>query len=186
VEWAEIMKIWYSLIRPFHSWLTSLHLEGDAKLEPLKRGQKTRTVYPLKSTTAAKAVNYGMYGPESTWNRCSSVVSESLDECFIGSWIFAQSATDKVSDILLASLSTHSQDSTISGRISEILTGSTAAPVVVLEVFQILSVWDDIYGMPVLVRRHGETTVMIIPAKVPVSSRHVQLYLLDNSIEHQI
>ncbi|KAJ6606724.1 hypothetical protein B0H10DRAFT_2178638 [Mycena sp. CBHHK59/15] len=124
---------------------------GEAKLEPLKRGQKSRTVYSLSSTTAANTVNYGMYEPQSMWYRCSAVVGGSLEECFVGSWIFAQSATDT--------------DSTIMGRISEILTNGAAAPVVVLEVFQVLSVCDEIYGMPVLVRRDGETLFTIIPAK---------------------
>ncbi|KAJ7767878.1 hypothetical protein DFH07DRAFT_866840 [Mycena maculata] len=124
---------------------------GEVKFEPLKRGQKNRPNYALKSTTAATAVNYGMYEPESKWSRCSSVVGESLDECFVGSWIFAQSVTDA--------------NCTISGRISEILANSSANPVVVLEAFQVLSVRDDIYGMPVLVRRDGEKLFNIIPAK---------------------
>ncbi|KAJ7477828.1 hypothetical protein B0H11DRAFT_2029400 [Mycena galericulata] len=71
---------------------------ADTKIERLKRGEKKRSVYALKSTTAAKAVNYGTYLTDSTWSRCLSVVGESLDECFAGSWIFAQSATDAVSD----------------------------------------------------------------------------------------
>ncbi|KAJ7927350.1 hypothetical protein B0H13DRAFT_2229300 [Mycena leptocephala] len=105
-------------------------LEGEARLEPLKRGQKNRPMYSLRSTTAVNAVNYGMH-------------AESLDECFVGSWIFVQSATDA--------------NSTICGRISEILRECGF--------FRILSVRDNIYGMPVLVRRDGETIFHIISAK---------------------
>ncbi|KAJ6579420.1 hypothetical protein B0H10DRAFT_1835571 [Mycena sp. CBHHK59/15] len=127
---------------------------GALKYPSQQRGEKKRSVYALKSTTAAKAVNYGTYLADSTWSRCLSVVGESLDECFAGSWIFAQSATDA-----------YFQSATISGRISEILINNAAAGVVVVEVFQVLSVRDDIYGMPVLVRRDDETTFMILPAK---------------------
>ncbi|KAJ7933114.1 hypothetical protein B0H13DRAFT_1856407 [Mycena leptocephala] len=102
---------------------------GAAQAGPKAQGRLFSQVY-----TAANAVNY--------------VVGESLDECFVGSWIFAQSATDA--------------DST---RISEIFTNSAAVAVVILEVFQVLSVRDELYGMPVLVRRDGETIFTIIPAE---------------------
>jgi hypothetical protein len=51
------------------------------------------------------------------------------------------------------------------GRVADILVdhGST---IIVLELFQVLSVWDDHYGMLVLVRRDGETIFAIIPAEV--------------------
>ncbi|KAJ6623228.1 hypothetical protein B0H10DRAFT_1786753 [Mycena sp. CBHHK59/15] len=142
-------------------------LSENSKLEPLKRGQKNRHNHSLKSTVAANAVNYGMYSPESTWIRCLSVVAESLDECYVGSWIFAQSATDVVSDLPTnpSKLMQNFQNCTITGRISEILTDHAATVLVVLELFQVLSVRDAIYGMPVLVRRHGETSFTIIGAK---------------------
>ncbi|KAJ6602500.1 hypothetical protein DFH09DRAFT_1019642 [Mycena vulgaris] len=123
-------------------------VEGSAKQTPLKRGQKQRTVHSLSATTAARALNYGDYLAESKWTTGVSVVSESLDECFVGSWIFAQSGTN----------------SPISGRISEILIGDSGA-VVVLELFQVLSTRDELYGMPVLVRRDSEITFRIIPCK---------------------
>jgi hypothetical protein len=96
------------------------------------------------------------------------VVSESLDECFVGSWIFAQSAIDKVSKAQQAAIffTTDHKDSTISGRISDILTNDARATIVVLELFQVLSVRDPLYGMPVLVRRNSEITFQIVPFKV--------------------
>ncbi|KAJ7097466.1 hypothetical protein C8R44DRAFT_643499, partial [Mycena epipterygia] len=124
---------------------------GESKLVPLKRGQKQHSVYPLGSTCAARAVNYGLYQPDSEWRRCVSIISESLDECLLGSWIFAQSATDVAA--------------TITGRVSEILIDKTATVILVLELFQVLLARDSIYGMPVLVRRDGETIFSIIPAK---------------------
>jgi hypothetical protein len=66
---------------------------GDFKLVPLKRAERARKSYSLESTSAAKAVNYGMYTPESMWNKCTYVISESLDECLVGSWVFATSPT---------------------------------------------------------------------------------------------
>jgi hypothetical protein len=68
---------------------------------PLTRGQKESVTHLLHTTTAARAVNYGLYRPESTWKKCKCVISESLDECFIGSWVFAQSPTARVSDLEL-------------------------------------------------------------------------------------
>ncbi|KAJ7812979.1 hypothetical protein B0H14DRAFT_3112205 [Mycena olivaceomarginata] len=58
---------------------------GDIKVMPLTRGQKEKVTHLLHTTTAARAVNYGLYHPD-----------ESLDECFIGSWVFAQSPTAQV------------------------------------------------------------------------------------------
>ncbi|KAJ7716174.1 hypothetical protein B0H14DRAFT_3098827 [Mycena olivaceomarginata] len=53
---------------------------GDTKLAPLKRGIRTRPVELLKSTNAARALNFGEYSGNSEWMRCKMVVSESLDE----------------------------------------------------------------------------------------------------------
>ncbi|KAJ6450061.1 hypothetical protein C8R45DRAFT_1128282 [Mycena sanguinolenta] len=124
---------------------------GETKLKPLKRGQKQRSFHLLSTTTAAGALNYATYLPNSEWNCCVSVVSESLDQCFVGSWVFAQSSID--------------QASMITGRVSDILINKASTAIVVLELFQVLSVRDEYYGMPVLVRRDGETTFMIVSAK---------------------
>ncbi|KAJ7827278.1 hypothetical protein B0H14DRAFT_3088392 [Mycena olivaceomarginata] len=59
---------------------------SDTKLAPLKRGIRTRPVELLKSTNAARALNFGEYSGNSEWMRCKMVVSESLDECFVGTW----------------------------------------------------------------------------------------------------
>ncbi|KAJ7474552.1 hypothetical protein B0H11DRAFT_2428920, partial [Mycena galericulata] len=72
--------------------------------------------------------------------------------CFVNSWVFAKSPMAEDS-------------STISGRISDILVDSTGVVVAVLEKFQILSCRDEVYGMPVLVRRDSEATYLIVPAK---------------------
>ncbi|KAJ7841739.1 hypothetical protein B0H14DRAFT_3086730 [Mycena olivaceomarginata] len=124
---------------------------GDIKLVSLKRGQKDRPTHCLHTTTAARAVNYGLYPAESEWVKCRYVTSESLEECFVGSWIFARSPT--------------TQDSTIPGRITDILVSGSGAVLVVLEVFQVLSSRDETYGMPVLVRRDSEEIFSIVPSK---------------------
>jgi hypothetical protein len=54
----------------------------------------------------------------------------------------------------------------ISGRISDILVNPDKGILVILELFQILSSRDEVYGMPVLVRRDSEVTYSIVPAKV--------------------
>ncbi|KAJ7696836.1 hypothetical protein B0H17DRAFT_1158586 [Mycena rosella] len=116
---------------------------GDIKLMALKRGCKERETCTLQSTTAARASNYGLYTPESMWRRCIYVISESLDECLVNSWVFARSSVAEDS-------------SSISGRISDILADTTGG----LGCFR-----DEVYGMPVLVRRHSEVEFSIVPAK---------------------
>ncbi|KAJ7866405.1 hypothetical protein B0H14DRAFT_2504339 [Mycena olivaceomarginata] len=127
---------------------------GDIKLVSLERGQKDRVSHSLESTNAARAVNYGLYSPRSMWRKCKFVVSESLDECFIDSWVFAKSP-----------MAEFIQDSTIPGRISDILVDGAGIVLVVLEPFQVLTSRDEMYGMPILVRRDSEVTFSIVPAK---------------------
>ncbi|KAF7335904.1 hypothetical protein MSAN_02327500 [Mycena sanguinolenta] len=133
---------------------------GEIRLVPLKRGQTKREDIPLKSTSAARALNFGLYNPDSVWKRCLHVISESLDECFIDSWVFAQSPTQNFSKI--------------TGRISDILVDTAGVVLVVLEQFQVLSERDELYGMPVLVRRDGEVTFSIVPAKYVMFKFNVQ------------
>ncbi|KAJ7659979.1 hypothetical protein B0H17DRAFT_1163121 [Mycena rosella] len=126
-------------------------VHGATKLAPFPRGQRERVRHKLGVTSAALALNFGSYSAESTWTKCSHVISESLDQCLIGSWVFAQSSTDK--------------NSVISGRISDILQGQDSLVLVVLELFQVRSTRDELYGMPVLVRRDSETTFSILSGK---------------------
>ncbi|KAJ7816202.1 hypothetical protein B0H14DRAFT_3744099 [Mycena olivaceomarginata] len=99
---------------------------GDIRLVSLERGQKDRVSHSLESTNAAHAVNYGLYPP-----------SESLDECFIDSWVFSKSP-----------MAEFIKDLTIPGRI--ILFDGAGVVLVVLEPFQVLALWDEMYGMPIL------------------------------------
>ncbi|KAJ6556089.1 hypothetical protein B0H19DRAFT_1210733 [Mycena capillaripes] len=129
---------------------------GEIKLIPLKRGQTKRENVPLKSTSAARALNFGLYTPDSVWTKCLHVISESLDECFVDSWVFSKSLTD------------------ITGRISDILIDTAGVVLVVLERFQVLANRDKLYGMPVLVRRDGEVAFSIVPAKSVLFKFNVQ------------
>ncbi|KAJ7243992.1 hypothetical protein C8J57DRAFT_1452332 [Mycena rebaudengoi] len=122
---------------------------GEYRLVSLKRGQKERETYSLKSTSAVNTSNYGLYDANSTWRKCIYVLSESLDECRVDSWVFAKSPDSPL----------------ISGRISDILVNPDKGILVILELFQVLSSRDEVYGMPVLVRRDSEVTYSIIPAK---------------------
>jgi hypothetical protein len=65
----------------------------------------------------------------------------------------------------------------VTGRIVEILANSKEdRAVVVLDTFQvILSARHDIYGMPMLARRHDETAYIVIPSTVCSLSPRVQL-----------
>ncbi|KAJ7661125.1 hypothetical protein B0H17DRAFT_1163038 [Mycena rosella] len=129
-------------------------ITGDIKLRPVKRGQKERENLSLGSTTAARAVNYdpSIHSPVSLWRKCVHVISESLDECLVGSWVIARSPMP-------------GDTSPISGRISDILADTTGMVLIVLDLFQVLSSRDEVYGMPVLERRHAEVQFSIVPAK---------------------
>ncbi|KAJ7126361.1 hypothetical protein C8R46DRAFT_1146707 [Mycena filopes] len=124
---------------------------GDSKLAALKRGQKERTTYMLHSTVATRALNYGEYRADSEWMKGQYVVSESLDECLVGSWVFA--------------VSPFARGSTISGRILDILVSANGEALVIVEQFQVLSSRDEIYGMPVLVRKDSEEIFSIVAGK---------------------
>jgi hypothetical protein len=76
---------------------TNFFDSATVKLVPLKLGQKKRVQYALGATTAARALNSGLYNSQSLWDKCVPVVGESLDECFFGSWVFAKSETSEVS-----------------------------------------------------------------------------------------
>ncbi|KAJ7346278.1 hypothetical protein DFH08DRAFT_914975 [Mycena albidolilacea] len=111
-----------------------------------QRGEKNRIQSALKTTAASHALNFGKYNAESLWNKCRSVVSESLDECFVGSWVFAKVVLKQVESLKCGA--------------------------------------DETFGMPVLVRRDGETTFLVIPAK---HSCHTAEFESDNTekyIEH--
>ncbi|KAJ7887963.1 hypothetical protein B0H13DRAFT_1468700, partial [Mycena leptocephala] len=85
------------------------------------------------------------------WMRCKTVVSESLDECSVGTWVFAKSHGDA--------------DSTICGRLADILRNQSGTSIVVIELFQLLGARHSRFGMPVLARRDGETIFSILPTK---------------------
>ncbi|KAJ7471635.1 hypothetical protein B0H11DRAFT_1867347 [Mycena galericulata] len=145
----------HPLLQKLLGWTENkILVHGDAKPLPVPRGESQRVGHQLASTSAARANNYGLYPAESTWFKCHHVVSASLDHCFIGSWVFAESATDKAS-----------KTCTISGRISDILQNNDSVVLVVLELFQISSQRDELYGMPVSVRPDSQTCFSILPAK---------------------
>ncbi|KAJ6631589.1 hypothetical protein B0H10DRAFT_2159828 [Mycena sp. CBHHK59/15] len=139
---------------------------GNTKLAPLKRGVRTRPVELLKTTNAARALNFGEYSSNSEWMRCKTVVSESLDECFVGTWVFANSHSDTASSTSpFGVVLTAQQNSMICGHLSDILCNELGTAIVIVELFQILGVRHSHYGTPVLARCDDETTFSILPAK---------------------
>ncbi|KAJ7349930.1 hypothetical protein DFH08DRAFT_913873 [Mycena albidolilacea] len=127
---------------------------GVVKLVSLKRGQAKRDNVPLQSTSATSALHFGDYKPDSTWTKCLHVISELLDKCLTNSWVFSKGLTDDAPKII--------------GRVSDILIDPTGIVLVVLEKFQFLRERDDVYGMPVLIRRDREVKFSIVPAKFNV------------------
>ncbi|KAJ7159995.1 hypothetical protein C8R43DRAFT_1177588 [Mycena crocata] len=151
---------------------------GGLKLAPLKRGQKKRIEYALNTTTAARALNFGTFIAQSVWEKCTLVVSESLDECLVGSWVFGKSTMEEASCfncvLGVQSYSHFAQGAVKCGRVSEILVNSAGDSIVVLELFQVVSTRDEFFGMPVLVRRDSEVTFLIIPSKNVMFKFNVQ------------
>ncbi|KAF8202702.1 hypothetical protein K438DRAFT_1965189 [Mycena galopus ATCC 62051] len=142
----------HAILRRLVGWTPEKPLKhGDTKLIPLKRGIQTRLVELLKVTNAARALNFGQYDADSEWMRCKTVVSESLDECTVGTWVFAKSHSDT--------------GLIICGHLTDILCNQLGTAIVVIELFQLLRARHPRYGMPVLARREGETTFSILPAK---------------------
>jgi hypothetical protein len=80
------------------------------------------------------------------------------------------------------------KDLTIPGRISDILVDGAGVVLVVLEPFQVLASRDEMYGMPILVRRDSEVTFLIVPAKVfqnPVSKKDVLIHCAEYQVQIQ-
>lgn len=77
------------------------------------------------------------------------------------------------------------KEATICGRVSDILQDVNGVVLVVLENFQVLSSRDEVYGMPVLVRRDSETTFSIVIGKVLLN--HILAFVCFNfSLGYQI
>lgn len=58
----------------------------------------------------------------------------------------------------------------VAGRITHILKdGKRPSAFIILDVFQISSVRDEYFGMPVLMRRFDETILLMIPTQVSLS-----------------
>ena len=53
--------------------------------------KRVRESFLLSQTEARHAVNYSSYSPQSIWFKGKVVVTDSLDECAVGSWIFIRS-----------------------------------------------------------------------------------------------
>ncbi|KAJ7433258.1 hypothetical protein B0H11DRAFT_2376311 [Mycena galericulata] len=186
--WTEEKSIKHGIAHTMAYEITMTDLiliTGDSKLTSLKRGQKERPSHSLASTSAAHALNFGLYSPDSMWRKCVYVISESLDECFVNSWVFAKSPMAEDS-------------STISGRISDILVDSTGVVVAVLEKFQILSCRDEVYGMPVLSIKFKfnvqhdcnsakcEATGVRLRMQERVQSDRTEKYIVHNSLDRFI
>ncbi|KAJ7205461.1 hypothetical protein GGX14DRAFT_644635 [Mycena pura] len=127
-----------------------------------KKGEPrpVRSTVTLSSRGAQEALNAGDYNMESIWFPCRQVISAAHDECKIGSWVFVESPlTAKV----------------ITGRIHDILEDPKASAIIILDVFQISEERHEIFGMPTLMRRQSETSLVIVPAaniKFQYNSQH--------------
>ena len=74
-------------------FLLTLSTSGSFTLNAMKQiGKKRiRPKVRLSDSSASQAVNFAAYEPTSEWLHGSHVVSAALDDCAVGSWIFADS-----------------------------------------------------------------------------------------------
>ncbi|KAJ7939500.1 hypothetical protein B0H13DRAFT_1850794 [Mycena leptocephala] len=145
---------------------TEAQATGEIKLVSLKRGQMARDTHSLKSTSAARALNYRAYSLESIWNKCAYVISESLDKCFIDSWVFARCPIAETSWSILAKLCWS-----------------------FWKYSQVLSSRDDIYGMPVLHDCHSakcEATGVRLRMQERVESDQTDKYIVHQPLDRFI
>ncbi|KAJ7711067.1 hypothetical protein B0H16DRAFT_1480617 [Mycena metata] len=127
---------------------------GSTKFVPLPKRERgvprpVRSAISLSSTHASQALNSGTYDLSSQWFLCRAVIAVSLDECKKDSWVFVKSPIT---------------GELITGRIDMILDDGQGTAVAVLDVFQVLETRHDVFGMPVLARRQGETSFIIVPS----------------------
>ncbi|KAF8883784.1 hypothetical protein CPB85DRAFT_1493392 [Mucidula mucida] len=132
-------------------------LIGSVRLKALPKKTSQKLVR-LSETLAAGALNYASFNADIQWHYCKYAISESSEECFESSWVFCKSPLPNANNPIVL------------GRISFILTLAAPPPdtdegVVVLELFQVLSERDPVFGMPVLMCRDGQKTYLIVPSK---------------------
>ncbi|KAJ7653815.1 hypothetical protein B0H17DRAFT_957259 [Mycena rosella] len=127
---------------------------GSVKLQPLKRVKgcptPARPEVKLSGTEASAAINIASYQLTSTWRHCINVVAKSLDICPLLSWVYA------ISPVTVRNAPTL-------GRINNILTNELSS-IIVLDVFHISDERHPIFNLPILSRRQGEKTLLIIPS----------------------
>ncbi|KAJ7678592.1 hypothetical protein B0H17DRAFT_1235485 [Mycena rosella] len=126
--------------------------QGSVKLQPLKRVKgcptPARPEVKLSGTEASAAINIASYQLTSTWRHCINVVAKSLDICPLLSWVYAISPVTNAPTL---------------GRINNILTNELSS-IIVLDVFHISDERHPIFNLPILSRRQGEKTLLIIPS----------------------
>ncbi|KAF7308303.1 hypothetical protein HMN09_00678300 [Mycena chlorophos] len=122
------------------------------------RADDAPTTRLLRDTAAAKVVAYGGYPPDSAWDICKSVLAQSLDECIVDSWIFAELPSVSASPNPGPAAAT-----VVPGRIVEILRNAEHT-IVVIERFECSATRDEHYGMPVLTPPDENPSLTLIKA----------------------
>ncbi|EDR03329.1 uncharacterized protein LACBIDRAFT_307447 [Laccaria bicolor S238N-H82] len=144
-----------------YGWMQAeLLVLGTVKLMPLKQGLdkklETRIGLRWRETQAGKAVNAAMHDSAAQLYRCTYVVAKSQDQCKVGSWIFAKSPLPEWS----------ADADFVTGRIVEILQDSVKAEAfVIIDIFYIAATRDEIFGMPMLLRRFGESGMLMVTSQ---------------------
>ncbi|KAH9915819.1 uncharacterized protein B0H18DRAFT_939590 [Fomitopsis serialis] len=140
------------MLQTMLGWSDPAHLKpASVRLVPNSHSRPAVDLLAL----ASHALNIAEFKPLAGWLKCASAVSQSLDECFDGSWIYADSSI--------------ANGSPMTGRITAILTRSVDSRnsdvIAIIDVYHVSAHRHDIYDMPVLTRRHGEDECLIIPVK---------------------
>ncbi|KAF8153401.1 hypothetical protein B0H34DRAFT_754825 [Crassisporium funariophilum] len=151
-----------SFLQALYGWpQVKTLVAGTVHLKPQIRSDNKKRLLPLPKlswaeTAAARALNQIIVPAASStqWHACKNVIAESQDECKPGAWVFARSPLVNPDNIPVV------------GRIIEIIQAITGGlAIVILDVFQISGTRHELFGMPVLARRHDEAEVLAVPSK---------------------
>ncbi|TFK86355.1 hypothetical protein K466DRAFT_550568 [Polyporus arcularius HHB13444] len=122
---------------------------GSYKLAAIPEDATERPTITLRDTPAHAALNNAMYDIDEIFTVCKYIISQADDTCVVGSWVCAQSPLQSNTIVL--------------GRISHLLAQPREVDaLVILDVFEVSATRHPKFNMPVLSRRLGEASCIIV------------------------
>ncbi|TFK90573.1 hypothetical protein K466DRAFT_516936 [Polyporus arcularius HHB13444] len=125
---------------------------GSYRLAAVSEEAKERPTIVLRNTAVTMALNNTLYDLDETYTLCKYVVSQAGDICAVGTWVCSQSPIQP--------------DTVLLGRIAHLLAHpADKIALVVLDIFEVGSTQHPKFRMPVLARRYGEASYVIVKSQ---------------------